>query len=127
MSLSCLSAQQDSIVTTQPTTIPAPLTDTIPLTKKGKGKEPLSKGGFDSESMLDSMNTLMSGERGSRGADFEALPVASAVPQGKGVEYGSKDSSKTDIVNQLIHLYGCLLYTSPSPRDRQKSRMPSSA
>ena len=26
--------------------------------------------------------------------------------------------------NQLIN---CLLYTSPSPRDRQKSRMPSSA
>ena len=27
-----------------------------------------------------------------------------------------------------IHaLMGCLLYTSPSPRDRQKSRMPSSA
>ena len=26
----------------------------------------------------------------------------------------------------LIHI-GCLLYTSPSPRDRQKSRMPSSA
>ena len=24
-------------------------------------------------------------------------------------------------------LYHCLLYTSPSPRDRQKSRMPSSA
>ena len=26
--------------------------------------------------------------------------------------------------NQVV---GCLLYTSPSPRDRQKSRMPSSA
>ena len=26
-----------------------------------------------------------------------------------------------------IDYYGCLLYTSPSPRDRQKSRMPSSA
>ena len=26
-----------------------------------------------------------------------------------------------------IRLYACLLYTSPSPRDRQKSRMPSSA
>ena len=26
-----------------------------------------------------------------------------------------------------IIVYGCLLYTSPSPRDRQKSRMPSSA
>ena len=24
-------------------------------------------------------------------------------------------------------LYGCLLYTSPSPRDRTRSRMPSSA
>ena len=28
-------------------------------------------------------------------------------------------------VNSLFHV--CLLYTSPSPRDRQKSRMPSSA
>ena len=27
----------------------------------------------------------------------------------------------------MCHLYICLLYTSPSPRDRQKSRMPSSA
>ena len=26
-----------------------------------------------------------------------------------------------------VHWYTCLLYTSPSPRDRQKSRMPSSA
>ena len=29
-------------------------------------------------------------------------------------------------LEQLL-LVGCLLYTSPSPRDRQKSRMPSSA
>eukprot|EP01017_Pseudomicrothorax_dubius_P045504 TRINITY_DN7873_c0_g1_i1.p1 TRINITY_DN7873_c0_g1~~TRINITY_DN7873_c0_g1_i1.p1 ORF type:complete len:238 (+),score=29.68 TRINITY_DN7873_c0_g1_i1:1077-1790(+) len=27
----------------------------------------------------------------------------------------------------MVHLIPCLLYTSPSPRDRQKSRMPSSA
>ena len=26
-----------------------------------------------------------------------------------------------------VHAQACLLYTSPSPRDRQKSRMPSSA
>ena len=26
-----------------------------------------------------------------------------------------------------VEIDGCLLYTSPSPRDRQKSRMPSSA
>ena len=31
----------------------------------------------------------------------------------------------SDLVNILS--YGCLLYTSPSPRDRQRSRMPSSA
>ena len=33
------------------------------------------------------------------------------------------------IILSLFWLFGetCLLYTSPSPRDRQKSRMPSSA
>ena len=30
-------------------------------------------------------------------------------------------------VLRLDVIYICLLYTSPSPRDRQKSRMPSSA
>ena len=29
--------------------------------------------------------------------------------------------------NKIDHTSNCLLYTSPSPRDRQKSRMPSSA
>ena len=33
-----------------------------------------------------------------------------------------KDDQKVDNTSQI-----CLLYTSPSPRDRQKSRMPSSA
>src|SRR5678810_274385 len=32
-----------------------------------------------------------------------------------------------EIVEVLIRSNSCLLYTSPSPRDRQKSRMPSSA
>ena len=31
------------------------------------------------------------------------------------------------IRSKLPYLKSCLLYTSPSPRDRQKSRMPSSA
>ena len=30
-------------------------------------------------------------------------------------------------IDQLMECNYCLLYTSPSPRDRQKSRMPSSA
>ena len=36
-------------------------------------------------------------------------------------EYFGKDVFKTKM------MWTCLLYTSPSPRDRQKSRMPSSA
>ena len=44
----------------------------------------------------------------------------------------SKDGSLSDISCESDPGYGmcseaCLLYTSPSPRDRQKSRMPSSA
>ena len=34
---------------------------------------------------------------------------------------------KQGVQNLLCHYLPCLLYTSPSPRDRQKSRMPSSA
>ena len=32
-----------------------------------------------------------------------------------------------EIYHCVADIVGCLLYTSPSPRDRQKSRMPSSA
>ena len=45
----------------------------------------------------------------------------------------TKVAGKKFIKNYVPHLdkqktiNGCLLYTSPSPRDRQKSRMPSSA
>ena len=35
-------------------------------------------------------------------------------------------SKKINIGGRLFYL-GCLLYTSPSPRDRTRSRMPSSA
>ena len=35
--------------------------------------------------------------------------------------------SDFEMTNQNNELVTCLLYTSPSPRDRQKSRMPSSA
>ena len=38
------------------------------------------------------------------------------------------DSSSDDLPEEYYQdMQGCLLYTSPSPRDRQKSRMPSSA
>ena len=31
------------------------------------------------------------------------------------------------VIGFVVVLYACLLYTSPSPRDRTRSRMPSSA
>ena len=71
-------------------------------------------------------------------ADFVAgkteLPPANLAwnTYGKGVEAMGKDGApeSQDLPiepadDQL--LIRCLLYTSPSPRDRQKSRMPSSA
>ena len=41
---------------------------------------------------------------------------------------GPNGAGKSTLFNVISRIYEpCLLYTSPSPRDRQKSRMPSSA
>ena len=44
---------------------------------------------------------------------------------------GSAEQGATDLIGKSIYKYmqlgGCLLYTSPSPRDKRQSRMPSSA
>ena len=50
-------------------------------------------------------------------------------PQGLGVLEQSCDEffTKKSFLSRQQSFYPCLLYTSPSPRDRQKSRMPSSA
>ena len=39
----------------------------------------------------------------------------------------SLDQAKNKLMMIFVMSHPCLLYTSPSPRDRQKSRMPSSA
>ena len=56
----------------------------------------------------ESKNILISGK-----VNFE---------DGKAVNLGIKKGYPA-----IMWVYHCLLYTSPSPRDRQKSRMPSSA
>ena len=38
-----------------------------------------------------------------------------------------QQNSQEEGFEQMDYVLDCLLYTSPSPRDRQKSRMPSSA
>ena len=40
---------------------------------------------------------------------------------------GGHQLEKLEFALAVAQTKGCLLYTSPSPRDRQKSRMPSSA
>ena len=40
---------------------------------------------------------------------------------------GALSAGRKDKDNALFPYYTCLLYTSPSPRDRTRSRMPSSA
>ena len=44
-----------------------------------------------------------------------------------GIDLAALDTTEGKEILSDILLYHCLLYTSPSPRDRQKSRMPSSA
>ena len=57
---------------------------------------------------------------------------AITVPNLKDKRFADADRIMADlnlvmVVNDTGYVKTCLLYTSPSPRDRQKSRMPSSA
>ena len=53
--------------------------------------------------------------------------VAADLPNTKFGHALAVDAPLNDAQHRLIMLSHCLLYTSPSPRDRQKTRMPSSA
>ena len=48
--------------------------------------------------------------------------ISAVMTMGANIQWGY-----AGLINFGIMGYTCLLYTSPSPRDRQKSRMPSSA
>ena len=56
---------------------------------------------------------------------------AIAVDECRDIENARCEAGKfcgfVDDVEQCKRFYRCLLYTSPSPRDRTRSRMPSSA
>ena len=55
-------------------------------------------------------------------------PFISEADRATLIEAGAGDTFFLNGINLgLLPSAGCLLYTSPSPRDRQKSRMPSSA
>ena len=69
-------------------------------------------------------------------ASFDTYPVSDQhcliIPKRHVVDYFELSNEELIACNDLIKIIkqevlDCLLYTSPSPRDRQKSRMPSSA
>jgi len=53
--------------------------------------------------------------------------VVLSVGDGIARVYGLDKVMAMELVEFPGSVYGCLLYTSPSPRDRTRSRMPSSA
>ena len=65
------------------------------------------------------------------------LTVILLIDLSKSAMFGTQSNFKSEIITELAAVMAfsainnndkvCLLYTSPSPRDRQKSRMPSSA
>ena len=55
----------------------------------------------------------------------DLLSALQAIEHAHGRERPHRNAPRTLDLDLL--LYGCLLYTSPSPRDRTRSRMPSSA
>ena len=64
---------------------------------------------------------------------MKLAPVACALCYSISMTITKITSDKDNVYTQMLHLYfgalliSCLLYTSPSPRDVEESRMPSSA
>ena len=70
---------------------------------------------------------LLSGGQDSTTCLYWALENFSYV-EAVGFDYGQRHSLELKFAKKTALIANvCLLYTSPSPRDRQKSRMPSSA
>ena len=63
------------------------------------------------------------------GADALRWYFFANQPPWTSIRYSERQikESMPEFLLRLWNVYSCLLYTSPSPRDRQKSRMPSSA
>ena len=55
------------------------------------------------------------------------MPVEDITRQSRGVLHGGASCVLAESLGSIASNLCCLLYTSPSPRDRTRSRMPSSA
>ena len=61
--------------------------------------------------------------------EYHSSPTINDVAEGVGVARSTTHRYLQELSDRNLIDYsrGCLLYTSPSPRDRTRSRMPSSA
>ena len=57
----------------------------------------------------------------------EGLEIRKTIAHVEQTRPGIAPDKSYAMMKVTVHNEDCLLYTSPSPRDRQKSRMPSSA
>ena len=79
------------------------------------------------------MNTSVGGNALLNDADLNADTITAvfvdgtAVPVATSVSVPTPNGGVFELFANGDYLYICLLYTSPSPRDRTRSRMPSSA
>ena len=79
-----------------------------------------------SDSQLKSINDLVD-EVGKRQLQDFGQINSDIKPDGTLITECDRWSDKKIVQGLSKIAYGCLLYTSPSPRDRTRSRMPSSA
>ena len=102
------------------------LTDTTPIKRIISPNVQVSEREYYTESMTDPL-IVINGKVSE--SDLEHFFTKSRIKEVKtlGVKRGMAKYGPEYDQGVLEFTLSCLLYTSPSPRDRQKSRMPSSA
>ena len=75
------------------------------------------------------VETLSGSDKWTEPRDLQFDSMSFVISNSKNGEIGSRHPGGANVgfADGEAHFITCLLYTSPSPRDRQKSRMPSSA
>ena len=95
----------------------------------GLADSPLARGPDDRETRFGTRSEWadfadFAKERKGKDHAYERAKAEKAMAEGGD---GWRPGAHDEALDSLLDRFDCLLYTSPSPRDRQKSRMPSSA
>ena len=85
------------------------------------------KGFFKQVSFPESLGAEDKGKLTVSATNPQLVTILPGTPNAHTFYFQDPKNPTAEELNKIREYYGCLLYTSPSPRDRQKSRMPSSA